>query len=73
MYAVSASRHGVLIGEVYLHQIPAYVLAQARGAWLALSLGDIDSATQYATHQRTRKGSGWKFELIAAEKDLVND
>lgn len=64
-HAVSASRHGVIIGEIYLHEIPDDILATAKSVWKALERGDLDFAASHATHQKIRRGSKWLLEPLA--------
>lgn len=63
-YAVSASRNGVLVGEVYLHQIPTWVLEQANTAWEHLKLNDERSVMRMVTYHRVRRGQKWYLEPI---------
>lgn len=67
-YAVSASRHGVLIGEIYLHQIPDKILHDANDVYRFLSQGIVAGAVAFATHERRRIGNSWH---IKPRKDLV--
>lgn len=67
-YAVTASRNGVLIGEIYLHQIPNGILIDADDVYQFLRRGLVDQAVSFATHYRTRIGNSWH---IKPRKDLV--
>lgn len=67
-YAVTASRNGVLIGEIYFHQVPEHILRTASSAWELLREGKIEEAEALATHQRIRIGNSWH---IKPRKDLA--
>lgn len=63
-YSVSASRSGVLIGEIYLHQIPKWVLEAADKARRLLAQGELNKVFAMATHERIRVGKRWTLEPI---------
>lgn len=67
-YAVTASRKGVLIGEIYLHQIPDEILINAKDVARLLHEGLIEEAKTFATHERTRIGNSWH---IVPRRDLA--
>lgn len=63
-YAVSVSRAGVLIGEVYLHQIPDWVLEDAKKAHALLQEGQLAPVVAMVTHRRFRRGAKWYLEPL---------
>lgn len=69
-YAVTASRHGVLIGEIYLHQIPDNILSSAREASTLLAQERIEEARAFATHERIRIGNSWHIVTIKETSSL---
>lgn len=72
-YAVSVSRKGVIIGEIYLHQIPEWVLTNAHRAWERLNDDDAESVLAMVTHQRVRRGAKWYLEPVHREVLIDND
>lgn len=58
-YSVSVSHKGILIGEVYLNEIPGAVLDQAWLAFAALKAGNERMVQSMVTHTREYKRKAW--------------
>lgn len=58
-YSVAVSHKGILIGEVYLNDIPGDVLEQAWLAFAALQAGNEGMVQSMVTHTREYKRKVW--------------
>jgi len=71
--AVSASRNGVCIHTVYLHQVPPGWLEDANRAWQLIASGRVAQARrEMATHEPTRLIGG-ELRPAAAPAESTQD
>jgi hypothetical protein len=66
-YSIAVSRRGILVGDVYLNEIPDAIMRLVWHALRVLQQGDNDEVAglmDQVTHVRMKHGTGWRMVPI---------